>query len=106
MTAQCCCCGFKEKHGVFFGKEVADGLVKFFMCERCFTNPHVFNVAKVDFSELIFKIRYSRKINPFGKPAPDGSPATELVFASKKAKREIAAIENFYKGQKQLEVFA
>lgn len=102
----CCCCGFDERDGVVFGREVAEGLVKFFMCERCFTSPYIFNVAKRDFSELIFKIRFSRRVNSFGKRALDDSgAAVERVFCSRKAKRELAAVENFYKGQKQLEVF-
>jgi len=96
---RCCCCGLDEKYGVLFGQEIAEGWVRFFMCERCFSNPHTFNPAKLDLSEYIFKIKQTvvRK-----RGVED---ANYILCAKRKAKFQMQMIENLYSGQKRLEGF-
>ncbi len=100
----CCCCGFDEKHGVLFGQELAEGLMRFFMCERCFFNPHMFNPAKLDLSEYIFKIKQTVVPNYFARKR-GVEDANYVLYAKRKAKFQMQMIESLYFGQKQLEGF-
>ncbi len=79
-------------------------MFSFFMCERCFSNPHMFNPAKFDFSEYIFKIKQTVVPNYFARKRGVGD-ANYVVCAKRKAKFQMQMVESLFSGQKQLEGF-
>ena len=106
--AKCCCCGFRERHGVFTSHSSADGLYKVFMCIRCFMDPNIFAVGKRWLPHWTLAVKTQGRRNPFGRYAPDEPEQKKgsVVVSAKKSRREVAMSESLYVGQRQLCCFA